>query len=422
MAFFRYSATDARGKPLQGTIQAADENAALVELQRRGFQSVQLLASGTAAPARTPTPVAPAPKPAVRRTRKISDRQRFYLFAQISDQLRAGVNPANAFTAISSVTRLPEVRQALQAAGEQAMRGGRISDVLEQYPDLFPDHVATTVRAGEEGGFLPAAAMQISDQAGAAYKFKRFHWFVWLVALNALLAIPIALLATSSFTKAFEKIDKTGGEGGFGSGLASIASAFIETLIWPAGPMVLATYTVFFVLYLYFGSDRFRLMRHRLGLHWPVLGKRAKHEGVTVFTWVLSKLANAGISPWRTWELASGSVPNLVLRRKLEDAGERLQAGSKVSEAIFGSKLFPEDYAPVIATGEMTGDLVGALERLAEMSRTDFEAATAYAKVRTSGWGCLGGCVTAGAILIVLLYWWFHQLIPTMLKGLELPD
>lgn len=416
MPFFRYSARDAKGQTLEGTIKAADPNEAVAELTRRGFRSPQILDLPQPAPAAQPQ----GPQPI--RTRKINDRIRFFLFTQISDQLRAGVNPANAFTAIAAVSRIEPVRQSLQRAGEHAAQGGQLSEVLGLYPDLYPQHVAYTLRAGEEGGFLPASCMYIAEQANSAYKFKRFHWFIWFAAANALLAIPLTLVATSAIMKAWRAIDATGGEGGAAGGITAMLKAFWEVLVWPLGPIILLCWGFLGLLYLYFSSSRFKMMRHRLGLYWPVLGARAKHEGITAFTWTLSHLSQAGLSPYRSWEVAAKAVPNLVLSEKIVEVGKKIEAGTKLSEAVFGSNLFPQEYAGVLSTGEMTGDVPSALNRLADMTRTEFEAQTAYAKLRTSGWGCLAIGVTAGIVLILLILFFYYQLPSEMLRGLEPPE
>src|SRR5947209_1998185 len=111
MPFYLYSALDASGKKLEGTIQAQSANEALHSLIVRGFrtpkivgekagaamgQSKQVKSVTQSAPLQINMPAA-APAPHVYRSRKSSDRERFFLFAQIADQLRAGINPAQAF-------------------------------------------------------------------------------------------------------------------------------------------------------------------------------------------------------------------------------------------------------------------------------------------------------------------------------------
>lgn len=423
MAFFRYSAADAKGVPLNGTIESPSPEAALNELTHRGYRQVRLIPfTPTTAPrpeakaAPTPAVVSPTPtttRPTVR-TKKLGDKQRFFLFSQIAQQLKAGISPANGFSTIAGVTSDRTVKESLQYIADAANNGVPISDAMAVYPDLYPQHVVGLARAGEEGGFLPDALRMVSEQAGAAHKFKRFHWFVWVIAINAILAIPLVWLATRALLLMYDKLDKSGGGGGWEALSSAFSEKFAQFL-----PYVLAIYAVLAVLYFYFSSDKFKMARHRLGLKWPVLGKRARHESVSIFSWCMARVAHAGLAPYRVWALAADAVPNLEMRRRLLEAGSKMTHEAKLSDVIFGSRLFPEEFAPVISTGELTGDIAGALEQLADASKTEYEAANTFAKMRTAGWGVSAGCLTAGIALIIFAYFWYNEMFNKALSGIE---
>jgi hypothetical protein len=86
--------------------------------------------------------------------------------------------------------------------------------------------------------------------------------------------------------------------------------------------------------------------------------------------------------------------------------GTALSGQEKMSDLFFRSKLFPDEYAPMIATAEYTGDYSGALDKLAAVSAGEFVAAQNYAKARSGCWGLLFAFVvsvfTIGAILKVV--------------------
>jgi general secretion pathway protein F len=403
MPFYLYSAVDSGGKKLEGTIQAENPNHAMQLLTQRGFRAPRIISErlpqgvpAAAAPVQINVPA--APKRQEYRTRKSTDRDLFFLFAQVSDQLRAGINPAQAFGELSRMYKAKKFRDSLGMIADAASEGKSISGVLELWPDLYPEHVVGLVRAGEMGGFLPEAAATISEQAGSAYKFKRFHWWIWLIALNGLLSIPLVLLFRQWLITYYEETEKTGGQGDAYTLMAKVAWKFI---LWPYGPATLATFIVLWLLRNAFSSRPARLFRHRLGLSIPVLGGRARNESVTIFTWVLSRLARGGVPPNRSWELALASVPNLGMQERLENAGSLMNEGSRLSDVVFKSKIFPDEYAPAVATGELTGDVSGTLERLSQISRTEFEAGTVKSKAFTGSCGCTALLITTGIVTIV---------------------
>ena len=452
MPFFRYAATDPQGKAVQGTVQATTPDEVARSLEQRGFKLTAILDPGAkhaipaavqpVAPSAPPVSVTPqrvvpivletpstpvvhqvsgARKPLTpKRTRRGSDKERFFLFTQISNFLRAGVNPHQAFGDMGSRVRSEDYREAMLAVAQHAAEGIPISDVLAAYPDLFPTHVVGMVRAGEVGGFLPEAAQAAAQQAEAAHKFRRSLWFVWVVAIHAFLAIPVGYLAYRLFPRAYE-ITESSGASDFGGGVSAISSAFWELMLWPIGPAVLFVYAITIVLYLWANSRPMTARRHGWSLKTPLLGGRAKNEGLSLFAWVLSKVAQAGMPPNRSWEHGVETVPNLALREKLRAMGGRLHSGERLSTAFYDSHLFPDEYAPMMATAEMTGDVPGTLHKLSELSRQEFEISTTKSKAAAWIMSSTAVMVTAGILLIFLVVMWYYRMPETILKGMEVP-
>jgi hypothetical protein len=76
---------------------------------------------------------------------------------------------------------------------------------------------------------------------------------------------------------------------------------------------------------------------------------------------------------------------------------------------IFKSDLFPQEYAPMVATGEMTGDVPGALERLSQVSRVEYDTGTVKSKAFTSTLGCTTLLAVTGFVTIMIYYIWYHD-------------
>ncbi|HEY3782172.1 MAG TPA: type II secretion system F family protein [Fimbriimonadaceae bacterium] len=450
MPFYQYSAIDAAGKPTQGTIQATSAGEAIHMLIGRGFRGPKIVGeSASGGPAATPAPQrrqqapmqlihqaappptayqqggkmqinAPAPgyHPQTHHTQKAKDRDIFFLFAQIAEQLRAGIGPVNTFSELSHMYKDPKFRDSLGEVATAASEGRQISSVLQLWPDLYPEHVVGLIRAGETGGFLPEAATTVAEQAEQAHKFKRFHWWIWAVIINALLSFPLAFLAKNSFQSFFDQEMANGGKDG---GPFAVFLVMWHQLLWPWGPITLLLCLVSWGLRNWFSTRGMKRFRHEVGLRTPVLGQRARDESVTIFSWVLAKLARGGVPPNRAWELAVESVPNLSMQDKLKNAGVHMNEGSKISDVVFKSDLFPQEYAPVVATGELTGDISGALERLSQISRTEYEANTVKSKVATGSAGCTGLILTMGLTTIIVTLAW-AAINHTLLQQASDPD
>jgi len=356
MAFFRYQYPGPNGQLMEGTVQAKDAQQAQFNLMSRGIQGATLInAPGT-------TDFHPV------RTRKGTDKQRFFLFSQVAQQLKAGINPARTFENLARMTPYPQFQESLIKLQEAATNGRPLSSVMALYPDLYPDHTVGTVHAGEQGGFLPEAFAMLSSQAGSAHSFRRFHWFVYPILITIIVTMPATFALRATLIEASKNLDP------------AIFPIWFKYMGWPYGPMTLAIIGIIFALRAILSTYEARRIRHRMALKIPFYGSRSRNECIATFTWALSRLSRAGISPDSSWKMATEVVPNVDIAAKLREMGKRMNDGSKISDAIFGSGLFPKEYAPVVATGEMTGDIEGSLNQLEQVSRDEFEAKSGMAR------------------------------------------
>ncbi|MEQ1821345.1 MAG: type II secretion system F family protein [Fimbriimonadaceae bacterium] len=399
MTYFRYQYTDNRGQTLEGTIQAKSESDAAQLLQQRGIANVRLITS----------PGVTQNFAQLVRTKKGTDRQRFFLFSQVAKQLNAGISPATCFAELARITSEDHFRPSFLELSEAATNGNPLTDVLVKYADLYPDNVVGTIHAAEQGGFLPEAFSVLSAQAEDAHKFKRFHWFVWYLGPRMLIAVPFVFGVRAALLESAK-----------GLGDPPFPVAVIKHMTWPYGPMILALFAILWILRSILGTYEMRRFRHRMGLRVPIYGARARNECIAVFTWVLSRLARAGVAPNSSWQMATEAVPNLEMAARLRETGRMMQDGSRLSDAIFGSKLFPSEYAPVVSTGELTGDMEGALDQLERISRTEFETTTAVARIKSVRLGCLFAVITSGVILIVLVYAWYNEMYGVILDNFKI--
>ena len=109
----------------------------------------------------------------------------------------------------------------------------------------------------------------------------------------------------------------------------------------------------------------------------------------------------------------------MAMREPLMEVSRRLQGSEKLSDIVGGTGLFPQEYVPVIATAEYTGDIPGALDNLSRASGGEYSAAQNYAKARSGCWGALGCFLTSAAMLGMFWYAWYYELPKKVLDGME---
>jgi type II secretory pathway component PulF len=441
MPYYQYTAVDPNGRQVNGQVAAPNANEALRSLMTQGLQSPRILsesAGQSAAPRRAQSaqqiiqqsaspsvgvraplqqgpiqinvPAAPAAAQ-THYTKRSSDKDIYFLFSQIAEQLRAGIGPMQAFSELAQLYKDPKYRESLAAVAMAASEGRAISNVMDLWPDLYPQHVVGLMRAGEVGGFLPDAAATIAEQAYNAHKFKRFHaWFVWVLVIN-LLSIPLAYMFRQALVSYRDQVETQSQQGLVNGDMFAVFRVMGHLLIWPWGLIFILLIGGSLLLRRYLSSRQMRNFRHEVALRSPVLGKRARDESSTIFSWTLSRLTRSGIPPHRAWEMAMNAVPNEAMKAKLETAGSIMNEGSRLSDVIFKSELFPQEYAPMIATGELTGDVPGALDRLSQVSKAEYDVGTRKSYAFTSTLGFTTLIATTGFVMIVLTYMYAHDFI-----------
>jgi len=349
-----------------------------------------------------------------------TDKDRMFLFSQFAAALKSGVPPATFLQTVSTRTR-GIYRESLERMAAAAQEGISMSSVMELYPDLYPSSVAAMTRAGEVGGFLPEACETIGQQAQQAHKFRRWFAWIWFIVFNAALSIPLVYIMVNAALTTYDRVDAAGGNVSQGEALSYLGQEAWRWMLWPIGPITLLVYGVSYLLWRIYFARMSTPFRHGVALHWPVFGARTRAENLTMFSWTMGRLAKAGLPHAEAWRLAAKSAPNVVMSSRLEALGNAVGREQPASAAMQSSNLFPPEFASVVGTAELTGDLPGALDQLAEMSRGEFQSAENMAKIRGGCWGTLGCLVSAAFVAGVFMYFWYYQLPARVLKGFDTP-
>lgn len=432
MPSFKYVASDSQGHRSEGLIDAPSVNEAARLLAARGLRVSQVLVAPTPAqpqasasqqpvrsssqgpvPRTTAAPVSPVPVTAnpVRRTKRGSAKDVFFIFTQLASYAQSGVNPVQAAGNLSQKMAHPGYAASLQEVSALAREGGRMSDVFARYPDLYPPHVAGTVRVGEESGALPEALRRVAEQAHQAHRMGKLIRWLGFLALAVVLVTPLGFAFARAGAASWDVQEVSGGTV---SGFSSLGAELGRVAGWLL-PLTLG------ILILGWGINRLWMSlpnqrrRHRAALWIPTLGKRSKAESAAALGWALSHLARGGTSPKSSWSVAASAVPNLILRDELEEIGASMSDRTKLSEALARTRLLPEEFGFVVETGETTGVVSGSLADVARMAEQELRDADLKSRMRLGCWMALVVGI-GSAIMFGILYGVFYrELIPKIL-------
>lgn len=450
MPFYLYNVSNSQGQVLQGTLQAANTDAARMALTSAGYVVHEIREQGASTPVTVPAvsspkPTAPRPfaaqtftppaggvvrtprpevnsnvqvnnpagptaKPNEVKTKPGKDKDLFFLFTQLGSYFRAGMNPAQSLNDLA--LRTPErYRESLKYAAQVVGEGGRMSDAFEVFPYLYPPDVVGTIRAGEVAGFMPEAMEEIADKMQASHALKKKLFYFQFMFIAAFVATPLILGVIEGSLASIKDQDTAGGSLPV---VGTVAKAVGVSLIRDL-PITLIVVAVFWVFLRWWHSMRMRDFRHQLVARLPVIGGRATAESMARFTWAMTMISRGGMSPQNTFLLALQSVPNLAIRKRLHVEGQRMSEQDKLSTALRRTGVLPPEFGDIVQTGEVTGDIPRALESVHRATDADYRAKNETAAARS---GIILYIILGVVILIisaVLLTKYYGGLIHTIL-------
>jgi type II secretory pathway component PulF len=95
-----------------------------------------------------------------------------------------------------------------------------------------------------------------------------------------------------------------------------------------------------------------------------MIGSARRSLALARFSAGLEALLSAGVPVIQAWEIAGGASGSSAIKRSVDWASPRMQAGMTPSEALRQLPAFPELFTNLYASGEMSGQLDSTLERL----------------------------------------------------------
>jgi len=101
-------------------------------------------------------------------------------------------------------------------------------------------------------------------------------------------------------------------------------------------------------------------------LHLPLVGPVVRARFFAQLLQTLATLVTNGVALFQGLTLMHAAIPNVELKRLLADVSALVGEGGHFSRAMKKVGFFPPMLIDILAVGEQTGDLAGALERAAK--------------------------------------------------------
>ena len=375
MAVFKYTARNADGKQMTGTVNAADRNGAVEQISARGLFPVDVTEEGRKASSKPvkSTVVLPDDAPRPRRRSKPKLRDLATYSRQLANLLKAGMPLTSALSSMVNLETGGISSEVSQSLLHSVREGRNLSAVMGDYPETFPEMYINLLRAGESAGSLVEVLQRLADHYERFAKVREMvgqalMYPAFVLGLGFMLIFVFMSFILPRFMKIFEGMKVTLP---LSTQILQGLSDFFAT--WWL--LVLAGLAMtFFILRAYLKSTAGRERLHSWILEAPLIKKVVRPNLFGQFARTLGALLRNGVPVLTALKITEGVVQNVVLQEAIALTREGVTDGKTLAQPLAKSGVFPKLMVDLIHIGEQTGDVPASLENLAETYENELES------------------------------------------------
>jgi len=279
--------------------------------------------------------------------------QRAELYQQLSQLLAAGVGLRQAIEIQYRSPPARSFRGPLATVTSRLAEGATFHHALQSTGTWLPAFDAALLQAGEQSGRLPACFSLLADhyQRNAALLRKTISSLIY----------PALLLHMAVFLGPLPELVRSWNPFAY--------------LLKTVGVLIPLYAAVAFVMIAMQGQhgERWRSITETFLGRMPLLGKARRNLALARLASALEALITAGVNIIEAWETAATASGSPALRRAVARWKPDLLAGMTPAEAVRNSGEFPELFANLYHTGEVTGSLDDTLRRLHTLYQSEGE-------------------------------------------------
>lgn len=358
MAFFRYKAVTPDGKVVEGTLEAADQEAAVVRLQEQGQLPIKVLsgADGGLFSREFQLPW---------KRKRVPQRELLIFTQELSALVKAGLPLDRSLRILVDLTENDYLRQVIRAVLADIKGGKSLSEGLGKYPQVFPKVYVNMVKAGEVGGALDQILSRLVEYLEDVEEFHSalrtsmiypaILTFILFLSLLGMFTIVIPQFATI--------FENAGAPIPLPMRIMLGLSAVMTGYGWIA---VLGVVFASYRFKRYLDTEKGRLDWDRRVLELPVLGLILKKIEVSRFSRSLGTLLKSAVPLISSINIVKDIVGNRAIAASMEGIKSGVKKGEGLASPVRDAGVFPPFALHLLEVGEETGRLDDMLLQIAE--------------------------------------------------------
>lgn len=296
----------------------------------------------------------------------ISFVQKMLFVFHLQIMTKAGLSIVASLKILSEELENEHFKVIIKNIKSEVEKGRQLSEVLAEYPKVFPPIYVTMIAAGEAAGKMEEALTQVSTQMKKSHELSshiRGAMIYPAVILVAILGISIEMVffILPKIMVMFED---------FQAGLP-LATRILITFVefsQKYGVYLLVGFIMAVILFFWALKNlAFKKSIHHFTLKLPIFGGIIKKINLARFTLTLSSLLESTIPIVEAVKITATVQTNLMYHDSLMEVSEALKRGDTLSKILMDyPEIFPPMVTEMIMVGEEAGKMDDMLKELAE--------------------------------------------------------
>lgn len=365
---FKYKAISSGGTPIEGTIEAKDENDAVMELKK----SVSIITSIKKSQEGLSL------LDFFNKKKSVNDKDLSLVCKQFAIILKAGLPLVKAIELVAEQVDNKDLATMLNMVGDDVSAGHSLADSFAVHGANLPTTFVEAIRAGEESGSLNDSFDRMSDYFEKQYKIKgkvkgalTYPAFVLVVA--AVVIFVIMEKAVPIFMDSF-------GQMGVEMPLPTLALVAFSNFCSKFGLIIAAIAVAAFLGYKYYAStDKGALNVSKFKLRLPVIGKIELMNAASEYARTFSTMITSNVPVMNALIITARSMTNRYLGESVHRVAEGLESGYTIGGCLKKEGTLPDLLIEMTSIGENSGLLESTLNVVSEYYDNEVDTATSKA-------------------------------------------
>ena len=343
------------GKPVKGTMEAANRDELTEKLQRMEYMTTHI------------SEVAPGVRieSIFERIKRISAEDMIIFNVQLANMINSGIPILVCLDTLDKQIENRTLRITVGNVKRNLESGDSFSQALTRHPRVFSKLFINMVKTGEASGKLDTVLTRFAEFTERQEELKQkikgalFYPAILLFA-GVAVTVFIVTFIIPQFAEIFMKV-------GIKLPVPTLILYRIGTAIKSYWYLVGLLFVIACIcLKYYIRTEKGRFNFDRLKLKAPVLGPLFRKVAISRFARTLATLVSSGVSILVSLDITKEVLGNEVLSRVIANVRASVEKGEGIAESLKISGEFPQDTVQMISVGEETGNLEGMLNKISD--------------------------------------------------------